>query len=157
MITYTQAVLFLKLLLQSFGAASKEGILKRLYLYGNLVDSGQGESLDMVFEVDNAVFEAYCGRCGSLFSAAPTLSGAYLRTAAAFEVIRFDIDSFLSAQIGTSSEMHARSLNVVCLPVGWDTPESGDDVCRLLWPFMPESKDPYFLLWAAASCLEITA
>lgn len=171
MITYTEAVSFLKSQIQS-RIPSGQGILKHMYLYGSVSAAGQGYDLDVILEVDLDAFETYCRYCLYVLDGVTPFTNDLLqprhgqgwdyfspksaRTRVALETIGIDPAGFKEAVLTEAiGQIRFENLDIVCLPEGWDTPDS--DVYQRLERAMSNSRDPLFLLQAAGSCVEITA
>lgn len=168
MINHDQAVSFLTTLLQSrVLPVSGQDILKKLYLHGSTSEHERGRDIDIVLEVDSETFKRYCSRCNHdldgvnpvaphfLFGAFwdnPATSPKGLRTKWAFEIIGFDIESFLSTS--AAGKIRLKNLDAICLPEGWCDRSSG--VSRDLHEKLKKSGDHSFLIHAIRSKLEIT-
>jgi len=126
--------------------------LKKIYLFGSVAKTGEGNDLDLILEVDAKTFRRYCELChggswihevsGDVIADSPRWYYSWpkeVRTQYAIEVTNAYPYYFL----WKLSDKERAQLDFICLPEGWDVESS--DVYQKLLGRLKNCRDPNFL------------
>lgn len=126
--------------------------LKRVLLYGDIVEKSVGNDIDVIIVVDTGTFSRYVGHCVLILGGVRPFSDDLLkplhnkvfdhssskgpRSEAALKAIGVDIERL---HLGAIKE----SLDVVCLPEGWS--DESSDIHQELKLILRGTRDPDFV------------
>ena len=136
--------------------------LKKVLLYGSIINAGMGRDIDIVLEVELKTFQEYTGLCMVVLDGVHPFSEDLLesRHSAAFDYFSPKGPRSKAAlkTIGLAIEkLHfgvlESSLDIVCLPEGWDDVKS--QVHCDLKVALRSSRDPQYLERVLYSKLQV--
>lgn len=145
-------------------AAKSSGKLKSVYLFGSVARNGSGNDMDFVFEVPKKVFLEYARECvGALDGFHPIqkkMVGMYSMYWDYFSPEDARV-RYAHNAVGISEEalwqlnhdLPKRSLDVICLPVGWRSGKS--DVNKMLHEAFHFGPDPNLLTHIVESAIKM--
>ncbi|TXH08306.1 MAG: hypothetical protein E6Q06_00475 [Candidatus Moraniibacteriota bacterium] len=143
----------------------KPGLLHRIYLYDDIVTTGEADQVLIILEIQRSVFELYEQHCRfdldglnpwsklsirsqpSCTSLGRHASLIPQRTNTALEFAGISLQAVKLGELSATGEGHppvtVDHLNIICLPVGWDDETAA--VYRRLAEQVQASQDPGFL------------
>lgn len=136
--------------------------LKKILLYGSIVNVGMGSDIDLILEVEMEAFQNYTGLCMVVLDGVHPFSEDLLEPhhSAAFDYFSPKGPRSKAAlkTIGVAIEkLHfgvlESSLDIVCLPEGWDDVKS--QVHRDLKDALRTGRDPQYLEHVMYSKLQV--